>query len=79
MDDWGAAYQLVPLNVHQRNISEKSIRYFKAHFLSVLAGVYPDCPKFMWDNLLDQTEITLNLIRQATLNPQILARECFNG
>ena len=32
VDDWGAAYQLVPLNVHQRNISDKSIRTFKAHF-----------------------------------------------
>ena len=29
---WGASYQLVPPNVHRRNVSERSIRTFKAHF-----------------------------------------------
>ena len=71
--DWGATYQLVPPNVHRRNISERAIWTFKAHFLSVLAGLDPVFPMFMWDDLLNQTDITLNLLRQATLNPRILA------
>ena len=71
VDDWAATYQLVPTNVHRRNISERAICTFKAHFLSVLAGVDPAFPKFMWDNLLAQTELTLNLILQATPNPSI--------
>ena len=50
--DWGAKYQLVPPNVHRRNIAERAIRTFKAHFLEILAGVDPDFPKYMWDNLL---------------------------
>ena len=33
----------------------------------------------MWDLLLDQTELTLNLLRQATLDPSISDREYFNG
>ena len=33
----------------------------------------------MWDNLLSQIELTLNLLCQATLNPRILAWEYFNG
>ena len=45
--NWGAKYQLVPPNVHRRNISERAIRTFKAHFLAILAGVYPDFPKYM--------------------------------
>ena len=53
--DWGDKYQLVPPNVHRRNISEIAIRTFKAHFLAILAGVDPDFPKYMWDNLLTQT------------------------
>ena len=73
VDDWGATYQLVPPNVNQINIAEWAIHTFKAHFLSVLAGVDPTFPKFMWDNLLVQTELTINLLRQATLNPRILA------
>ena len=55
MKDWGASYQLVPLNAHRRNIAERAIRTFKAHFLEILAGVDPEFPKFMWDNLLVQT------------------------
>ena len=34
MKDWGATYQLVPPNVHRRNIAERAIRTFKAHFLA---------------------------------------------
>ena len=79
VDDWGATYQLVAPTVHQINIAERSISTFKAHFLSVLSGVYSAFPKFMWDNVLDQTEITLNLPCQATLNPRISAWEYFNG
>ena len=33
----------------------------------------------MCDNLLGQTELTLNLLRQATLNPRISAWGYFNG
>ena len=79
MDDWNATYQLVPRNFHRRNIAERAIRTFKAHFISVLAGVDPTFPKFMWDNLLVLTEPTINLLRQATLNLSMSAWEYFNG
>ena len=46
-NDWGATYQLVPTNVHRRNIAERAIRTFKAHFLAILARVDPDFPKYM--------------------------------
>ena len=48
VEDWCATYQLVPPNVHRINISERDIRTFKAHFLSVLDGVDHTFPKFMW-------------------------------
>ena len=76
---WNATYQLVPPNVHRRNIAERDIRTFKAHFISVLAGVDPTFPKFMWDNLLVKTELTINLLQQVTLNPSMSAWEYFNG
>ena len=50
-----------------------------AHSLAILAGVDPDFPKYMWDNLLTQTELTINLLRQATLNPRMSAWEYYNG
>ena len=72
-NDWGATYQLVPHNVQKQNIAERSIRTFKARFLVILAGVDPDFPKYMWDNLLLKTELTINLLIQATLNPRMSA------
>ena len=53
--------------------------YLQGTFLSVLAGVDPDFTKFMWDILLAQTELTLKILYQDTLNPRISAWEYFNG
>ena len=52
---------------------------FKYHFIAILAGVAPDFPRHLWDLLLPQTEMTLNLLQQATSNPTISAWENFNG
>ena len=79
VDDWDSTYQLVPPNVHRRNTAERAIRTSKAHFISVLAGEDPTFNTFMWDNLLVQTELTINLLQQATLNPSMSAWEYFNG
>ena len=70
---------MVPPNVHRQNIAERDIRTFKANFLSVLAGVHPHFPKFIWDILLIQTELTLKILHQATINPRISAWEYLNG
>ena len=69
----------MPPNAHIINVAERSIRTFKAHFLAILAGVYSNFPKFMWDNLLVQKELTINLLWKATLNPSMSAWEYFNG
>ena len=66
---WKANYQLVPPNTHRINAAERAIRTFKAHFLSILTGVAPGFPRTLWYLLLPQTELTLNLLRQATLDP----------
>ena len=66
---WNADYQLLPPNTHQSNAAERAICIFKAQFLSILAGVTLDFPINLWDLLLPQTELTLNLLRQATIDP----------
>ena len=68
-EDLGIKYQLVPQYIHRRNTEEKVIQTFKAHFLSILAGITPDFLKFLWDHLLPQTEMTLKFLRQSTLDP----------
>ncbi len=54
--------ELVPPGCHQRNAAEVAIRNFKAHFLSVLAGVADNFLPSLWDRLLPQTKIMINLI-----------------
>jgi hypothetical protein len=78
-EDWNVEYQLVPPDMHRRNAAERAIRTFKAHFLAILAGVEADFPSHFWDLLLPQAELTLNLLRQSTINQEISAWEAFNG
>ena len=59
---WKSRYQLVPPDMHRRNAAERAIRTFKAHFLTILAGVAPNFPTYLWDKLLQQAELTLNLL-----------------
>jgi hypothetical protein len=65
--------ELVPPGCHRHNAAEVAIRNFKAHFLSVLAGVADNFPPNFWDWLLPQTEIRINLIQQSNTTPNILA------
>ena len=71
--------ELVPPGCHRRNAAEVAIRNFKAHFLSILAGVADDFPKQLWDRLLPQAEITLNLLRQSNATPTVSAYAHMNG
>jgi hypothetical protein len=71
--------QLVPTHIHQRNAAERAIRTFKNHFVAGLCSTHPDFPLRLWDNLLPQAEITLNLLRAARTNPQVSAYEILYG
>eukprot|EP00804_Cyclotella_cryptica_P029094 CCRYP_005281-RA/>CCRYP_005281-RA protein AED:0.19 eAED:0.20 QI:0/0/0/0.71/0.16/0/7/0/1210 len=72
-EDWNCSYQLVPPNVHHRNIAKRTIKTFKVHFLSILAGLPSVFPNYLWDMLIPQTELTLNLLRQSHTAPAISA------
>ncbi len=59
---WQSKFQLVPPEMHRCNRAECAIRTFKDHFHSILAGVDQSFPPYLWDLLLPQAEITLNLL-----------------
>jgi hypothetical protein len=71
--------ELVPPGCYRRNAAEVAICNFKSHFLSVLAGVADDFPQQLWDRLLPQTEITLNLIWQSNATPTVSAYAHLSG
>ena len=72
-DKWNIKYQLVPSHIHRQNASEREIRTFKANFISIIAGVADDFPRRQWDKLLPHSELTLTLLRQASIKPEISA------
>jgi hypothetical protein len=73
------AYQLVPPHCHRRNAAERAIRTFKEHFVAGLSSVEPSFPMHLWDRLLPQAEITLNLLRTSCLHTQISATAHYHG
>jgi hypothetical protein len=73
------AIQLVPPDNHRRNLAERAIQTFKNHFKSVLAGVDDTFPMRLWDRLLPQTILTLNLLRQSNAAPTISAWQYVHG
>ena len=78
-DKYNMELELVPPGCHHQNAAEVAIRNFKTHFLSILAGTDPNFQMQLWDCLLPQAEITLNLLRQANANPKLLAYAYLNG
>jgi hypothetical protein len=73
------AYQLVPPHCHRRNTAERAIGTFKEHFVAGLLSVDPSFPMHLWDRLLPQAEITLNLLRTSRLHPQLSAAAHYHG
>ncbi|KAL7485100.1 hypothetical protein ACHAW6_012618, partial [Cyclotella cf. meneghiniana] len=78
-DTYKMTLELVPPGCHCRDAAEVAIHNFKSHFLSVLAGVADDFPLKLWDKLLPQTEITLNLLQQSNATPTVSAYAHLNG
>ena len=58
-------FQMVPAYTHCSNAAERAIQTWKNHFKTGLAIADPNFPIKEWDRLLDQCDITLNLLRAA--------------
>eukprot|EP00804_Cyclotella_cryptica_P017725 CCRYP_001166-RA/>CCRYP_001166-RA protein AED:0.39 eAED:0.39 QI:0/0/0/1/0/0.25/4/0/603 len=75
----GCRVELTPADMHRRNLAEKGMQTFKGHFKAVLAGVSGDFPIREWGELIPQTVLTLNLLRQSNVAPNISAYAYHHG
>jgi hypothetical protein len=73
------AYQLVPPHCHRRSAAERAIGTFKEYYVAGLFSVDPSFPLHLWDILLPQAGITLNLLRTSRLHPQLSAAAHSHG
>eukprot|EP00978_Attheya_sp_CCMP212_P022995 scaffold69577_cov29-Attheya_sp.AAC.1 len=72
-------FQLVPPHIHRRNAAERAIRTFKNHFIAGLCSTDVNFPLHLWDRLLPQAMISLNLLRGSRLNPKLSAYAQVHG
>ena len=61
-------FQLVPPDQYCRNAAERTICTFKNHLLTGLAKCDPSFSIREWDRILDQCELTLNLLLKSRVN-----------
>ena len=66
-------FQLVPPHAHRRNAAERAIRTFKNHVIAGLCSTDRNFPLHLWDRLLPQALLSLNLLRSSRINPKLSA------
>jgi hypothetical protein len=66
-------FQLVAPHVHRKNAAERAIQTFKNHFIAMLCSADKQFPIHLWDRLIPQAVITLDLLRHSRLNPNFSA------
>ena len=71
--------ELTPVDQHRQNLVERGIQTFKGHLISVLVGVADGFPINQWDEWLPQTILTLHLLQQSNVAPNILAYAYHHG
>ncbi len=71
--------QFIPSHNHRQNLAERAIQTFKNHFKAILAGIDDSFPMRLWDKLLPQTILTLNLLCQSNVAPIVSAWQYIHG
>jgi hypothetical protein len=66
-------FQLVPPYSHIINAAERAIRSFKDHLIADICSTDKAFPMHMWDILLPQAVITLNMLSISWIHPKFSA------
>jgi hypothetical protein len=72
-------YQLLAPHVHRQNVAEQVIQTFKNHVFVILCATDKQFPLHLWDRLIPQAILTLNLLRQSRINPKFSAHAQLRG
>jgi hypothetical protein len=65
--------EFVPPRMHRANKAERAIRDWKTHLIAMLDTVHITFPLDLWDELLPQADLTLNLLRPYKPKPELSA------
>jgi hypothetical protein len=67
----GITFQLVPPYSHRPNSADRAIRSFKDHLIAGLCSTNKYFPMHLWDRILSQAVMTLNMLRISRPNPKL--------
>ena len=79
MRNAGVAFQIVPPHLHRTNAAEPAIVTYKDHLIAGLSSCDPSFPLHLWDRLIPQATLILNLPRQYRIKPRLSAESQLNG
>jgi hypothetical protein len=66
-------FQFVPPYSHRRNSAERAVISFKDHLIAGLCSTDKSFPMHLWDRLLPQAVMTINMLRTSRINPKLSA------
>ncbi len=75
----GINYQLALSNLHCCNTTKGPYALFKNHFIASLCSTDKNFPVHLWDWLLPQAELSLNLLQGSLINPNLSAWAQLHG
>jgi hypothetical protein len=75
----GVDYQIAPPYIHRRNAAERAIQTLKNHIIAGLRTCDDNFPLHLWDRLLPQAILTLNLLQGSRINPRLSAYTQVHG
>ena len=75
MQEESIAIQYVPPHNHRANPAERGIQTAKNHLISALSGTHANFPANLWDKILPQVELTMNILRPFAADRTISAYE----
>ena len=71
MQEEGLSYELVPKGQHRGNIAENCIGSWTSTAVRVFSDMNSKCPIFLWDLMLLQIDIQVNLQQQSNTTPKV--------
>jgi hypothetical protein len=72
-------FMVAPPNIHWRIKAERAICTFKNQLIAGLCSTDKTFPLHLWDELLLQALLTLNLLRTSRINPKLFAHAQMHG
>ena len=79
MNQEGVGFQLVPPHLHRTNAAKRAIHNYKDHLVTGLIRCDPIFPLHLWDRLLQQATLMLNLLQPSQINLLLSAEDQLNG